>query len=77
MKHTMLFPILLGTILFTACSLPTVKTSWSKPGASPDEFERAQAYCEVEQGEAGLQGDAGFEVCMKRKGWFFIEETVQ
>jgi len=61
----------------TACSLPTVKTSWSKPGAQPGEFERAQAACEQDQGMAGLQGQSGFDVCMKRKGWFLIEETVK
>jgi len=34
-----------------------------------------QAICEVDQGQPGLGGQAGFEVCMKRKGWFLIEET--
>ena len=61
----------------TACSLPTIQTSWSKPGAQPGEFERVQTKCEEEQGIAGLTGEAGFIMCMKRKGWFLIEEPVQ
>jgi len=75
MTHRFYFPLLIGALFMTACSLPTVKTSWSKPGAPPGEFERVQAICEVDQGQPGLGGQAGFEVCMKRKGWFLIEET--
>ncbi len=77
MTHKFYFPIVIGAMLITACSLPTVQTSWSKPGAQPGEFERDQAICEEDLGQAGLQGQAGFDVCMKRKGWFLIEETVQ
>ncbi len=77
MKHTRPLLIVLGAILITACGLPTIKTSWSKPGAQPGEFERVQAVCEEDQGIAGLGGQSGFDVCMKRKGWFFIEENVQ
>ncbi len=73
MKHA-LFLFILGTVFTAACSLPTVQTSWSKPGAQPGEFERAQAECEEDQGITGLRGQAGFDVCMKRKGWFLIEE---
>ena len=69
--------IVIGTLLATACSLPTIKTSWSKPGAQPGEFKRAKVKCEQDPGLTGLGDDAGFEVCMKRKGWFLIEETVQ
>jgi hypothetical protein len=77
MKHTIGFLIILGFLVMTACNLPTIKTSWSKPGAQAGEFERAQAECEVDQGITGLGGQSGFDVCMKRKGWFLIEETVQ
>lgn len=77
MKHTRFLLIVLGAILITACGLPTVKTSWSKPGAQPGEFERAEAVCEQDQGVAGMGGQSGFDVCMKRKGWFLIEETVR
>ena len=77
MKHTIGFAfILAGFLVLTACNLPTIKTSWSKPGAQPGEFERDQADCEVDKGISGLGGQAGFDVCMKQKGWFLIEETV-
>lgn len=76
MKTNVLF-ILTGAIFITACSIPTIETSWSKPGAPPGEFEKAEAICEEDQGIAGLSGDAGFDVCMKQKGWFLIEETVR
>ena len=77
MKYNFFFLIIIGTLLTTACSLPTIKTTWSKPGAQPGEFERAQEECEEDQGIAGLGGQAGFDVCMKRKGWFLIEEPLQ
>lgn len=76
MKHTIFF-LMIGTMLIAACSLPTIQTSWSKPGAQAGEFERAQSKCEEDQGIAGLGGQAGFDVCMKKEGWFLIEETVQ
>ena len=69
--------IAIGTLVATACSLPIIKTSWSKPGASRGEFQRAKEACSQERGMAGLGGQAGFEVCMKQKGWFLIEEVVQ
>ena len=54
-----------------------VKTSWSKPGAPPGEFERVSAECENDPGMAGLKGYASYQVCMKKHGWFLIEEPVQ
>ncbi|MDT7040795.1 hypothetical protein [Candidatus Nitronereus thalassa] len=78
MKHSIGFIIIVtGYLTMTACNLPTIQTSWSKPGAQPGEFERDQAECEVDQGITGLGGQAGFDVCMKRKGWFLIEEQAQ
>jgi len=76
MKHTIRIFLVSTGLLVTACSLPTVQTSWSKPGAQPGEFERDQAECEQDQGITGLSGQAGFEVCMQQRGWFLIEETV-
>ncbi len=61
----------------TGCAMPKVQTSWSKPGAAPGEFERVSAECENDPGMAGLKGAASYEVCMKRHGWFLIEESVQ
>jgi len=72
MKRTLFFFIIVGTMFTAACSLPTIQTSWSKPGAQHGEFERAQAKCEEDLGVAGLGGQAGFDVCMKRKGWFRV-----
>ena len=69
--------IIIGTLLATACSISNIKTSWSKPGAQPGEFEEVSAKCEQDRGMAGLGGDANFQVCMKQNGWFLIEETVQ
>ena len=63
--------------LISGCAMPTVKTSWSKPGAAPGEFERVSAECENDPGRAGLKGYASYQVCMKRHGWFLIEEPVQ
>ena len=77
MKHTLFFLIIVGIMFTAACSLPTIQTSWSKPGAQHGEFERAQEECEVDQGITGLGGQAGVDVCMQKKGWFLIEETVQ
>ncbi len=76
MKNTLFF-LMIGTMFTAACSLPIIQISWSKPGAQPGEFERAQAECEEDQGITGLRGQAGFDSCMKQKGWFLIEETVQ
>ena len=61
----------------TACGMNQVETSWSKPGASPGEFERVSAECENDPGMAGLKGYASYQVCMKKHGWFLIEEPVQ
>ncbi len=51
MKHTLFF-LTIGTMFTAACSLPTIQTSWSKPGAEPGEFEQAQAECEEDLGVA-------------------------
>ena len=72
-----IYLIAIVILLSTACSLQTVKLSWSKPGAQPGEFERERVKCQQDPGLTGLGDDASFEVCMKRKGWFLIEETVQ
>ena len=79
MKNKMYF-IFVGILLVTACSLPIIKTSWSKPGAQPGEFERTQADCWEEAGQvmlAGLSEQARFDTCMEQKGWFLIQETQQ
>ena len=75
----MKFLSLLFLIWFTGwagCSMPMMKTSWSKPGAQPGEFERDSSYCEQDQGVTGLGHGAGYDVCMQKKGWFLIEERV-
>ena len=73
-----IYLIAIVILLSTACSLlQTVKLSWSKPGAQPGEYERVKVKCQQDPGLTGLGDDASFEVCMKRKGWFLIEETVQ
>ena len=54
-----------------------IKRSWSKPGAAPGEFERVSAECENDPGMTGLKGYASYQVCMKKHGWFLIEEPVQ
>lgn len=59
------------------CAITQIETSWSKPGASPGEFERVSAECDVDPGMAGLKGDSSYTVCMKKHGWFLIEEPVQ
>ena len=43
----------------------------------PGEFERVSAECENDPGMAGLKGYASYQVCMKKHGWFLIEEPVQ
>lgn len=65
--------LLLG---IAACGMPKVQTSWSKPGASPGEFERVSTECDNDPGMAGLKGDASYIVCMQKHGWFLIEEPV-
>ena len=65
---------LLGIV---ACGMSQVETSWSKPGATPDEFERVSAECENDPGMAGLKGYASYQVCMKKHGWLLIEEPAQ
>ncbi len=67
----------LALLGITACGMTKVQTSWSKPGASPGEFERVSAECDNDPGMAGLKGDASYQVCMKKHGWFLIEEPVQ
>ena len=62
--------------VISGCGMPTIQTSWSKPGAAPGEFERVSATCENDPGMAGLKGDASYQVCMKRHGWFLVEEPV-
>ena len=67
----------LALLGITACGMNQVQTSWSKPGAAPDEFERVSAKCEEDPGMAGLKGYASYQVCMKKHGWFLIEEPAQ
>ena len=72
--------IAIGILLTSACSLPTLKTSWSKPGAQPGEHKRAVADCWEDAGQvnlAGLSEQARFDTCMEQKGWFLIQETMQ
>ena len=60
--------------IMSGCGMTKGQPSWSKPGASPGEFERVSAECENDPGMAGLKGYASFQVCMKRHGWFLIDE---
>ncbi len=69
-----LIGLLAGCGLLVGCALTPVQTSWSKPGASPDEFARVDAECQNDPGLAGLKGDAGYDVCMQQHGWFLIRE---
>ncbi len=62
--------------VMSGCAMPEVKTSWSKPGAAPGEFERVSTKCEEDPGMAGLKGYASYQVCMKKHGWFLIEESM-
>ena len=69
-----------GFLMFMIMScemIPTVQTTWSKPGAQPGDFERDKAACEEDLGLTGLRGTASFEVCMQRKGWTLVEEPVR
>ena len=68
---------LVALAIMSGCGTTQVKTSWSKPGASQDEFERVSAECENDPGITGLKGYASYQVCMKKHGWFLIEEPVQ
>ena len=63
--------------IMNGCATTQVRTSWSKPGAPPGEFERVSAKCEDDPGITGLKGYASYQVCMKKHGWFLIEEPVQ
>ena len=63
--------------LIGGCAFTPVHTSWSKPGASPDEFERVSAVCETDRGMTGLKGEADYDVCMQQHGWFLIKEPAQ
>ena len=64
-------------VIMSGCAMTKVRTSWSKPGAAPGEFERVSAECENDPGITGLKGYAGYQVCMKKHGWFLIEEPEQ
>ena len=68
--------LILATTLILGCGIPRIKTTWSKPGASPEEFERDSEECSQDPGRAGLGHDAAYEVCMQKKNWFLIEEPV-
>ena len=63
--------------LVGGCAFTPVRTSWSKPGAPPDEFARVSAICEHDRGMTGLKGDANYDVCMQQHGWFLITEPAQ
>ena len=63
--------------LIGGCAFTSVHTSWSKPGASPDEFERVSATCEKDRGMTGLKGEANYDICMQQHGWFLIKEPAQ
>lgn len=67
----------LAILVITACTMPKVKRSWSKPGSTPGEFERVSAECENDPGMTGLKGYASYQVCMKKHGWYLIEEPEQ
>lgn len=62
--------------IMSGCATTTGQPSWSKPGASKEEFERVSAECENDPGMAGLKGYASYQVCMKKHGWFLIEEPM-
>ena len=68
--------ITISTLLLLGCSIPMVKTSWSKPGAHPGEYERDNEICSQDPGQTGLGHGASYDVCMQKKGWFLIEEQV-
>ncbi len=63
--------------LLGGCAFTHIRTSWSKPGAPPGEFERVSATCEHDSGLTGLKGEAGYDVCMRQHGWFLIKEPAQ
>ena len=67
----------LAILGITGCGMKQIDTSWSKPGATQDEFERVSAECENDPGMTGLKGYASYQVCMKKHGWFLIEEPMQ
>ena len=75
MKIHVTIPILTATLIL-GCTLPMVKTSWSKTGAQPGEFKRDSVICDEDQGRTGLGLAAAFDVYMQQKGWFLIEEPV-
>lgn len=79
MKNLIGLPVCTLAVLVAlgGCGMKQVKTSWSKPGAAPGEFERVSAECENDPGMTGLKGYASYQVCMKKHGWFLIEEPVQ
>lgn len=69
--------LLAGLLLVAGCSMTPAHTSWSKPGASMDEFERVSAECEQDQGLTGLRGAAGYDVCMQKHGWMLVEDSMR
>ena len=76
MKY-LVYMLILTTLIMFGCGLPLVKTSWSKPGAQPGEFERDSEVCEQDPGRTGLGPAAAYDVCMQQRGWFLVEETVK
>lgn len=75
MKYLTLTSMLAATLIL-GCGFPMIKTSWSKPGAQPGEYERDHATCDHDPGKEGMGQAASHDVCMQRKGWFLIEERV-
>lgn len=79
MKNLIGLPVCTLAVLaiISGCAMTKIQTSWSKLGATQDEFERVSAECENDMGITGLKGDANYQVCMKQHGWLLIEEPVQ
>lgn len=69
--------LLAGILLMAGCNMTPAHTSWSKPGASADEFERVSAECEQDPGISGLKGAASYDVCMQKHGWMLVEDPVR
>ena len=69
--------LLAGVLIMAGCGMTPAHTSWSKPGASADEFERVSAECEQDPGISGLKGAASYDVCMQKHGWMLVEDPVR
>jgi len=69
-----IWAVVMCYLVVGGCGFTPVRTTWSKPGASPGEFDRVSAKCEDDRGITGLKGSADYEVCMKQHGWLLIEE---